>query len=95
MELFHIHIPRCQITLVLVILTYAFFVRVLRYRRIESLRAKYTAPGGRVLSDMTADDAQAILKMLAELEFPGTYGLSMIMAILRVSPCMNTVSRYS
>ena len=95
MELFYIHIPRWQITLVLVLLIYAFFVRVLRYRRIECLRAKYTAPGGKVLSDMTADDAQVILKTLAEQEFPGTFGFSMIMAILRVSWCMNTVSWYS
>ena len=62
---------------------------------MESLRAKYTAAGRGILSDMTAEDAQAILQTLAELEFPGTYGLSMIMAMLRVSPCMNIVSRPS
>ena len=83
-----------EITLVLGILIYAYFVRVLRYRRIESVQAKYIAPGGRVLNDMTADDAQAILKTLAELEFPGTYGFSMIMAILTVSRHMNIVSSY-
>ena len=95
MKLFDIHMPRWHITLVLVVLVYAFFVRVLRYRRMESLRAKYTAAGRRILSDMTAEDAQAILKTLVELEFPGTYGFSMIMAILRVSCCMNVVSRPS
>ena len=58
------------------------------------MQAKYIAPGGRVLNDMTADDAQAILKTLAELEFPGTYGFSMIMAILTVSRHMNIVSSY-
>ena len=59
------------------------------------MRAKYTAAGRRTLSDMTAEEAQDILKTLAELEFPGTYGLSMIMAIFRVSQCMNIVSRPS
>ena len=58
------------------------------------MQAKYIAPGGRVLNDMTADDAQAILKTLAELEFSGTYGFSMIMAILTVSRHMNIVSSY-
>ena len=33
---------------------------------------------------MTADDAQAILKTLAELEFPSLYGLAMVMALFRV-----------
>lgn len=87
--------PRWQITLVFVVLIYAFFVRVLRYRRINCLRSKYTAAGRNVLNDMTAEDAQVILKTLAELEFPGTYGLSMIMAILRVSRCINLFSRPS
>ena len=93
MGLFHIHMPKWQITLVLVVLIYAFFVRVFRYWRINSLRAKYTVTGRNFLNDMTTEDAQVILKTLAELEFPGTYGLSMIMAILRVSRCINLVSR--
>ena len=33
---------------------------------------------------MTADDAQAILKTLAELEFPKLYGFSMVVALFRV-----------
>lgn len=33
---------------------------------------------------MTADDAQSILKTLAELEFPSLYGLAMVMALFRV-----------
>lgn len=33
---------------------------------------------------MSADDAQAVLKTLAELEFPSLYGLAMVMALFRV-----------
>ena len=33
---------------------------------------------------MTVNDAQAVLKTLAELEFPSLYGLSMVMALFRV-----------
>ena len=34
---------------------------------------------------MTANDAQAILKTLAELEFPSLYGFSMVVALFRAS----------
>ena len=78
-------IQRRELLLVSAILFYVFVVRILRYRRSESLRARFTA-GGKKFSDMTAEDAQSILKTLAELEFPKLYGLSMVVALFRVSP---------
>lgn len=77
-------IQRREFILVSAILVYVFVVRILRYRRSESLRAKFTA-GERRFSDMTAEDAQSILKTLAELEFPKLYGLSMVVALFRVN----------
>ena len=76
---------RRELILALAILVYVFVVRILRYQRSESLRARFTA-GGKKFSDMTAEDAQSILKTLAELEFPKLYGLSMVVALFRVSP---------
>ncbi|KAL6713474.1 hypothetical protein ACLMJK_008939 [Lecanora helva] len=65
------------------LLAYVLLVRALRHHREKSLVAKY-APGGREsLRSMTADDAQAILKTLAELEFPKLYGLAMVVALFR------------
>ena len=78
-------IQRRELILGSAILIYVFVVRMLRYQRSQSLQARFTA-GGKKFSDMTAEDAQSILKMLAELEFPKLYGLSMVVALFRVSP---------
>ena len=72
-----------ELILVSSILVYVFIVRILRYKRSEDLRVRFTA-GGKKFSDMTAEDAQSILKTLAELEFPKLYGLSMVVALFRV-----------
>ena len=74
-----------ELILVSSILVYVFIVRILRYKRSEGLGARFTA-GGKKFSDMTAEDAQSILKTLAELEFPKLYGLSMVVALFRVCP---------
>lgn len=78
-------LQRRELILVSSILVYVFIVRILRYNRSEGLRARFTA-GGKKFSDMTAEDAQSILKTLAELEFPKLYGLSMVVALFRVCP---------
>ena len=66
------------------ILAYVFLVRALRYQRTKSLERKHAPASRESFRNMTADDAQAILKTLAELEFPSLYGLSMVMALFRV-----------
>ena len=63
---------------------YLFLVHVLRYQRTKSLERKYAPAGRESFRNMTADDAQAILKTLAELEFPRLYGYSMVMALFKV-----------
>ena len=73
-----------KLGLVLLMLAYLVLVHVLRYQRAKSLEKKYAPAGRESLRNMTVDDAQAILKMLAELEFPSLYGLAMVMALFRV-----------
>ena len=66
-------------------LVYLLLVHLLRFRRAISLERRYGPRGGKSLRDMTADDAQTILKALAELEFPSLYGFSTVVALFRVS----------
>ena len=70
--------------LVLSILAYLFLVHAFRHRRLRSLERKHAPAGRESFRHMTADDAQTILKTLAELEFPSLYGLAMVMALFRV-----------
>ena len=67
------------------LLLWLFLVRILRYRRAQTITRLYAPAGRESLRYMTAEDAQSILKTLAELEFPSLYGLSMVVAIFRVS----------
>ena len=73
-----------KLLLVLSILGYLFLVHAFRHRRLRSLERKHAPAGRESFRHMTADDAQAILKTLAELEFPSLYGLAMVMALFRV-----------
>ena len=73
-----------KILVVLCILGYLFLVHAFRHRRLRSLERKHAPAGRESFRHMTADDAQAILKTLAELEFPSLYGLAMVMALFRV-----------
>lgn len=73
-----------RLTLVLGMFAYLVLVHVLRYQRAKSLEKKHAPAGRESFRNMTADDAQAILKTLAELEFPSFYGVSMVMALFRV-----------
>ena len=76
---------RWQLLLVPCSLVYLLLVRIQRFQRARSLERRY-APGGREsFRRMTADDAQTILKTLAELEFPSLYGFSMVVALFRVN----------
>jgi len=75
---------RWKLVMVLIVLIYAFLVHVLRFQRARSLERKYAPAGRESFRNMTADDAQAILKTLAELEFPSLYGLAMVVALFRV-----------
>lgn len=72
-----------RLTLVLGMFAYLVLVHVLRYQRAKSLEKKHAPAGRESFRNMTADDAQAILKTLAELEFPSFYGVSMVMALFR------------
>lgn len=72
---------------------YLFLVRLVRYQRARSLERKYAPAGREGFPSMTANDAQAILKILADLEFPKLYGFSMVVALFRVcSPDHTTFS---
>lgn len=73
-----------KLLLVLSTLGYLFLVHALRHRRLRSLKKKHAPAGRESFRHMTADDAQSILKTLAELEFPSLYGLAMVMALFRV-----------
>ena len=63
---------------------YLLIVHYFRYRRARGLEKKYAPEGRTSFRNMTADDAQTILKTLAELEFPSLYGFSMVVALFRV-----------
>ncbi|CAF9921188.1 MAG: hypothetical protein HETSPECPRED_004458 [Heterodermia speciosa] len=78
-----IHTERLDLWLVLCLLIYLPIVHILRYQRATSLERKYAPEGRKSLRNMTAEDAQSILKTLAELEFPSLYGFSMVVALFR------------
>ena len=67
------------------LLGWLFAVRALRYRRVREMTKTYASAGEESFKHMTAEDAQELLKTLAELEFPSLYGFSMVVAIFRVS----------
>ena len=70
--------------LVLGLLAYLYLVHVLRYQRAKGLERKHAPAGRESFRHMSVDDAQGILKTLAELEFPSLYGVSMVIALFRV-----------
>ena len=76
---------RWKILLIPCSLLYLLIVRILRFQRARSLERRYAPAGRESFRRMTADDAQTILKTLAELEFPSLYGFSMVVALFRVN----------
>lgn len=70
-------------SILLALVVYSSIVRLLRYRRSDALIKKYAPAGQASLQRLTNTEAQAILKDLAELEFPALYGASMVIANIR------------
>lgn len=64
-------------------LGYMILVRLLRYHRAKEMASPY-GDGKRSLSDMTSDDAHAIMKNLQELEFPAAFTKARTVALLKV-----------
>jgi hypothetical protein len=62
---------------------YLWVVASLRFRRANATPKRYNMESREAYAKMTADDAQAILKDLTELEFPKIMGLSIIFALFR------------
>jgi hypothetical protein len=68
---------------------YLTLVRLLRYRRRNNILRKYGYCSRRhnrqVMASMTLDEASAIQREIAQLEFPTTFERSLGFAILKVS----------
>ena len=62
---------------------YLLLVQFLRFRRAKAMVETFAPTGRDSFREMTTEDAQTILKTLAELEFPKLYSASMIVAIVR------------
>lgn len=78
----------------LLVLSYLFLVRCLRYRRAEKIKAGWgDGPGKRPLSSMTGEDAFKILLELQELEFPAAFNKARAVALLKVPA--RPISSYS
>ena len=69
---------------------YLAVVYLLRHRRARSLRKRYGLTTRTSFASMTTDDAQATLKDLTELEFPMTFGFSIIFALFKGGSRWNT-----
>ncbi len=66
------------------LLVYIVLVRVHRYDRARGLERLFAPYGKASYSNLTTDQAQAILRDLTELEFPKTFGFSIIFALFKV-----------
>lgn len=69
--------------ILLALVVYSSTVRLLRYRRSDALIKKYAPAGQASFQRLSNTEAQAVLKNLAELEFPALYGASMVIANIR------------
>ncbi len=67
------------------LLIYVLLVHLLRGRRAKSLERRFSPASRASFCRMTANDAQAILKDLIELEFPSFFGFSIIFALFKVT----------
>ena len=63
---------------------YIAIVRLLRHQRARDLPRRHGLINRASYSRMTTDQAQSILKDLTELEFPKTFGFSVIFALFKV-----------
>ena len=63
---------------------YIVIVRLLRHQRAKDLPRRHGLTDRASYSKMTTNQAQSILKDLTELEFPKTFGFSVIFALFKV-----------
>ena len=75
--------PSWPIRAIFCLIIYLLMVASLRWRRASSTSQRYNMQSRECFASMTADDAQAILKDLTELEFPKIMGLSIIFALFK------------
>lgn len=66
------------------LLGYPLLVAYLRHRRERQMRKKFNYPTRDSMKAMTVDDACAIIKYLAELEFPFMYFKALQFALFKV-----------
>lgn len=78
-------IKRWPLVISMLSLGYLVLCRLLRFRRLDRMRKKYTRYSTRAsLSTMTGHDAQQIMLYLFELEFPEAFRTSLGFALFRV-----------
>lgn len=65
------------------VLAYVILVSSLRHQRAMYLPKKFNLSSRESFRRMTTDEAQSILKDLAELEFPKIFGFSIIFALFK------------
>ena len=68
------------------LILYLIVVYLLRFRRAKFLERVYSPAGRASFSDLTTNEAQAILKDLTELEFPKFFGFSIVFALFKACP---------
>jgi len=68
---------------VLIILLYLFIVRRLRYQRVDAIKRKHGMLSRENFRNLTADQAQDVLKELVEMEFPQLFGFSTVFALFK------------
>jgi hypothetical protein len=66
------------------LVAYPALVSLLRFQRLRSMHKQFNYPTRESLAKMTADDAFAIQKIIAEQEFPQMFGLSLAFALFKV-----------
>jgi hypothetical protein len=76
-------IPWTTIFIMTVIL-YPLVCTVLRFRRVNGMEKRFGYGTRKKMSEMTNEDAQAILRIMSELEFPRIYKTSLQFALFKV-----------
>jgi len=71
--------------LVTALLGYVGLCSLLRFRRRDAMAKKFNFPDRASFARMTTVEAQAITQVLAELEFPKLYELSIQFALFKVT----------
>lgn len=74
---------------------YLTLVWALRYKRRDTIAARYQFPHGRDFASMTLEEAFEIQLPLAELEFPTVFSISIFFALFKVSTTPIHVSAFA